>query len=101
MNGISSPIKEAQESSLAPILHGTKYHFYQHHDLGLASLQNCEKLIFVVYKSCYSSPNGLRQKMSPFKIPTQPHLKILKGHCSLLPPLLDVSSQISGKQFGK
>lgn len=43
MYGISALIKEFSESSFVPFLYGTKSQIYQHNDLGLSSLQNCEK----------------------------------------------------------
>ena len=50
------------------------------------------------------SPNRLRQKwtMSPFKISTQPYLKILNRlFCFISTVYIKVSSQVSRKHFGK
>lgn len=43
MYGIRALIKEFSGSSFVPFLYGTKNQIYEHYDLRLSSLQNCEK----------------------------------------------------------
>lgn len=77
MYGISALIKEFSGSSVVPFLYGTKNQIYQHYDLGLSSLQNCEKPKKTKIKMDYESVQDLNTALS--KNPKQAVL--LYFHC--------------------